>query len=79
MLRKYGHLNVLLFFLGHIVALTLAWIAAYWLRFDSGVIPILRGYPYFSLYLFLLPLILIAWLIGSRISHLYYLLSPVPS
>lgn len=71
MLSKYGQLNVLLLFLGDALALTLAWLGAYWLRFSAGIVPVSLGYPDPGVYLVLLPLLLIAWLLASRISHLY--------
>ena len=72
MLSKYGQLNVLLLFLGDALALTLAWLGAYWLRFSAGIVPVSLGYPDPGVYLVLLPLLLIAWLLASRISHLYH-------
>lgn len=72
MLSKYGQLNVLLLFLGDALALTLAWLGAYWLRFSAGVVPVSLGYPDPGVYLVLLPLLLVAWLLASRISHLYH-------
>ena len=72
MLNKYGQLNVLLLFLGDALALTLAWLGAYWLRFSAGVVPVSLGYPDPGVYLVLLPLLLVAWLLASRISHLYH-------
>ena len=72
MLSKYGQLNVLLLFAGDAVALTLAWLGAYWLRFGAGVIPATLGVPDPGVYLVLLPLLLAAWLLASRISHLYH-------
>ena len=72
MLSKYGQLNVLLLFLGDALALTLAWLGAYWLRFPAGIVPVSLGYPDPGVYLVLLPLLLVAWLLASRISHLYH-------
>ena len=72
MLSKYGQLNVLLLFLGDALALTLAWLGAYWLRFSAGIVPVSLGYLDPGVFLVLLPLLLIAWLLASRISHLYH-------
>ena len=71
-LRKYGQLNALFLFWGDVIALITAWFMAYWLRFVAEIIPVLSGYPDFSVYLVLLFVILLIWLIASGITRLYH-------
>ncbi len=72
MQKKYGQLNVALLFAGDGVSLCLAWTAAYFIRFRAEVFfPVTRGYPPIVDYLVLLPFVLIAWLLGARLTRLY--------
>ncbi len=47
------------------------WLAAYWLRFDSGLIPIIRDVPPFSQYVANLPLVVILALFAYRFAGMY--------
>ena len=72
MQKKYGQLNVALLFAGDGVSLCLAWSAAYFIRFRAEVFfPVTQGYPPIADYLVLMPLVLIAWLLGARLTRLY--------
>jgi len=48
-----------------------AWVAAYWLRFQTDLIPITREVPEFDRYLGTLPLVLILSVISYRFCGLY--------
>lgn len=71
MLKRYGQLNVALLFSSDLVALTVSWLLAYIMRFRIALIPVTQGFPPVSDYLLLLPFVWIAWLLASRLTHLY--------
>jgi Undecaprenyl-phosphate glucose phosphotransferase len=48
-----------------------AWLGAYWLRFDSGLLPIYRNVPPFTQYVRNLPLVLILALFAYRFAGMY--------
>ncbi len=72
MLKRYGQLNVVLLFASDLVALTVSWLLAYLLRFRIELIPVTQGYPPVTDYLILLPFVWVAWLLASRLTHLYW-------
>ena len=71
MLKRYGQLNVVVLFAGDVLALILSWLLAFWLRFRFELIPVTRGAAPLSDYLFLLPFVLLAWVLAARLMHLY--------
>jgi Undecaprenyl-phosphate glucose phosphotransferase len=48
-----------------------AWVVAYWIRFSSGILPVYRDVPDFSLYVGTLPLVLILSLVSFKVCGLY--------
>lgn len=71
MIKKYGQLNVVLLFVGDMLALFVSWILAYYLRFHLELVAVTQGFPPISDYLFLLPFVWLAWSLASRLTHLY--------
>ena len=54
------------------VGLTAAgWLAAYWLRFDAGLVPIRRSVPDFAQYVGTLPLVVVAAALSYRLAGMY--------
>lgn len=59
-------------FLGGDLALTAAgWLAAYWIRFHAGILPIYRDVPEFDQYVANLPLVVILALFAYRFAGMY--------
>ncbi|MFQ5894542.1 MAG: undecaprenyl-phosphate glucose phosphotransferase [Nitrospinota bacterium] len=71
MLKKYGQLNVAVLLLCDLLSLSLCWLAAYYVRFYAGIVPLTRGFVPLSPYLELLPFLLLFWLFVARITGLY--------
>ena len=61
MLKERHQIFVGLFFLIDSVALAGAWLGAYMLRFEAGIVPVTKGIPPLANYLVLLPVILLIW------------------
>jgi len=57
--------------LSDVLSVTAACIVAYILRFQVQVIPVTKGLPSLSIYLYLFPLALALWLLASAMSGLY--------
>jgi Undecaprenyl-phosphate glucose phosphotransferase len=61
MLKEKSQLFQLLFAVSDIVVVSVAWLLAYWLRFQTDLIPVEKGIPPFSTYFSALILISIIW------------------
>jgi Undecaprenyl-phosphate glucose phosphotransferase len=59
--RGYRTPPARLFILSDSIAVGLAWVLAYHIRFTSGLIPVVYGTPEFSVYVSLLPLVVSVW------------------
>ena len=55
MVRRYNRLLVATYVVGDAVLAMWAFVLAYGIRFESGLIPVFRGYPPLEQYLNLLP------------------------
>ena len=71
MLNRISHPLVAWFLLGDLVLTAAGWLAAYWLRFDSGLVPIHRPVPGFAPYLANLPLVVLLSLVAYRFAGMY--------
>jgi len=58
-------------FLADLLAISASWVAAYYLRFYGGPVPVYRGIPGISPYLILLALIVIIWGVAFKAFGLY--------
>lgn len=61
MFRGYRSRPTRLFILSDSIAVGLAWVLAYHIRFNSGLLPVVYGTPEFSVYGSLLPLVVSVW------------------
>src|SRR5678815_3751579 len=73
MVRRYNRLLVATYVLGDAVLAMWAFVLAYGIRFESGLIPVFRGYPPFEQYLNLLPFIAVLTPLAFRIQGVYRL------
>lgn len=71
MLKKHSQFFKSLLFLSDLVLIALAWILGYAIRFHTGLVPVTKGVPPFSVYLALLPVILLVWGVAFRAFDLY--------
>jgi len=71
MLKKYSEFFKSLFFIFDLALISIAWSAAYVLRFQTGLIPVTKGMASFQAYLVLLPAILIVWGVVFKAFDLY--------
>lgn len=71
MLKKYSEFFKSILFLTDLILISIAWVAAYALRFHTDLIPITKGVPSYIPYLTLLPGILIVWGIVFKALDLY--------
>lgn len=62
MLKRHHEGFGLLFRTIDVSVVVLAWMAAYWLRFHSGIVAVTKGTPEFSGYVALLPLVVFLWI-----------------
>lgn len=62
MLKRYQHIVGGVFRLIDALVIVIAWIAAYWLRFHFPIIEVTKGFPHFSQYAALSPLVLGLWM-----------------
>jgi len=69
--KSYTPLVTSLLGLGDVATLGLAFAAAYWFRFYSGVIPVTKGIPPVGPYLLAFPLIALVFLFVFKTSRLY--------
>jgi Undecaprenyl-phosphate glucose phosphotransferase len=73
MVRRYNRLLVALYVLGDSVLAMWAFVLAYGIRFESGLIPVFRGYPPFEQYLNLLPFVAVLTPLAFRVQGVYRL------
>lgn len=59
------------FLLGDLALTAAAWLAAYWLRFRTDLIPLYRPVPEFAQYLANLPLVTLLALVSYRLAGMY--------
>jgi Undecaprenyl-phosphate glucose phosphotransferase len=59
------------FLLWDLAITSIAWLGAYWLRCKSGLFPVYREIPEFSLYVASLPLILLLGMLAFRVAGMY--------
>jgi Undecaprenyl-phosphate glucose phosphotransferase len=71
MVRRISQSLVAWFLLWDLALTTSAWLAAYYLRFYSGMFSIPRGIPSLGLYLRALPLVLLVGMIAFRLAGMY--------
>jgi Undecaprenyl-phosphate glucose phosphotransferase len=71
MLKQRRQLFEYLFTVADLLVVTVAWIAAYWLRFMTGFIPVDKGIPEFSHYVSMLVFIWLIWAFVFRRMGLY--------
>ncbi len=69
--RSYTPLVTLLLVLGDLFTLSLAFAAAYWTRFYSGLIEVTKGIPPVGQYILVFPVVAIVFLYLFKASHLY--------
>ena len=70
MIRRTSQPLAAWFLLWDVALTAAAWVAAYWLRFDSGLFPVNRGVPDLPLYLGTLPLVLLV-AVAFRVAGMY--------
>lgn len=70
-MKSTSQLLAACFLASDLLATAFAWLAAYWVRFESGLIPIYRDVPNFRLCLASLPLVLILSVVAYRYVGLY--------
>ena len=73
MVRRYNRLLVALYVIGDSVLAMWAFILAYGIRFESGLIPVPRGYPPIEQYLNLLPFIGLLTPLAFQLQGIYRL------
>lgn len=71
MLKRHSKFLESLMLLADLLAIAASWIAAYYLRFYSGPIPVYRGIPGIRPYLVLLALIIVVWGMAFKAFGLY--------
>jgi len=71
MLKRYSQFLESLMLLADLLAISASWIAAYYLRFHWGPVPVYRGIPGIRPYLVLLALIVIIWGVAFKAFGLY--------
>ncbi|MEL7060018.1 MAG: hypothetical protein AAGN46_08340, partial [Acidobacteriota bacterium] len=71
MIRKQRRSNALLYLTGDLLATVAAFFFTWFLRFQLEVPPLTKGVPDFSLYLRLLPIVLILWPVVFYFHGLY--------
>jgi Undecaprenyl-phosphate glucose phosphotransferase len=79
MLKRYQNLVRGVLGLIDVMILIGAWLASYWLRFYAPLVPVTKGFPAFSVYASLTPIVALVWLTvfaGMRVYKLSRLLSP---
>lgn len=71
MLKRYQSIIGGLFRITDLLVISAAWLAAYFFRFFVPLIEVTKGFPKFSTYLSLLPLILFLWMIVFNSLRVY--------
>jgi Undecaprenyl-phosphate glucose phosphotransferase len=80
MLKRYQNLISGVLGLIDVMILIGAWLVSYWLRFSVPLVPVTKGFPPFSVYASLTPIVALVWLAvfsGMRVYKLSRLLSPL--
>src|SRR6476660_5314112 len=73
MLRRYGRLLIAFYVISDAVLGSIAFGLAYLVRFSSGLIPVIKGYPPFQQYVAVLPFIAVLVPLGYQLQGLYRL------
>jgi Undecaprenyl-phosphate glucose phosphotransferase len=73
MMRRYNRLLVAFYVVTDALLAMVALLLAYWLRFQSGLIPVVKGYPHFQQYAQMLPFIAVLVPVAFHIQGLYRL------
>jgi Undecaprenyl-phosphate glucose phosphotransferase len=73
MVKRYNRLLTAIFIVTDALAGMVAFVAAYLLRFDTGLLPVTKGYPPFRQYAAILPFIAIVVPLGFQLQGLYRL------
>jgi Undecaprenyl-phosphate glucose phosphotransferase len=73
MMRRYNRLLVAFYVVTDALLAMVAVLLAYWLRFDSGLIPVIKGYPPFEQYQRTLPFIAVLVPLAFHVQGLYRL------
>jgi Undecaprenyl-phosphate glucose phosphotransferase len=73
MVRRYNRLLVAFYVVTDALLAMWAFVLAYGIRFESGLIPVFRGYPPFEQYLQLLPFIAVLTPLAFRVQGVYRL------
>ena len=73
MLRRYNRLLVALYVVSDAILGVVAFGLAYLVRFSSGLIPVIKGYPPFEQYVAVLPFIGVLVPLGYQLQGLYRL------
>ena len=71
MLKQYHHTAGTLFRIVDAAVISAAWLISYWLRFYAPLVEVTKGFPSFSQYAALTPLIVILWWITFASQRLY--------
>jgi Undecaprenyl-phosphate glucose phosphotransferase len=71
MLKRYHHTAGTLFRIVDAAVVAAAWIISYWLRFYAPLVEVTKGFPSFSQYAALTPLVVILWWITFSSQRLY--------
>src|SRR5262245_16453261 len=71
--RRYNRLLVATYVAGDAVLAMWAFVLAYGIRFESGLIPVFRGYPPFEQYLNLVPFVAVLTPLAFRVQGVYRL------
>lgn len=71
MLRQKRQLFEYLFMAADLLVVSAAWLAAFWLRFMTGLIPVEKGVPELIHYVSMLPFIWLIWAFVFRRMGLY--------
>jgi Undecaprenyl-phosphate glucose phosphotransferase len=71
MLKQKRQLFEYLFVVADLVVVSVAWVVAYWVRFQSGLVPVDKGVPEFAQYLSMLLFIWLIWAFVFRRMGLY--------
>jgi len=73
MLKRYQTLLGSLLGVSDAAIIVVAWLVAYWFRFNVPIIPVTRGFPDFGAYASLTPLVAIFWLLVFSAQRVYSL------
>ncbi|RYZ02340.1 MAG: undecaprenyl-phosphate glucose phosphotransferase [Myxococcales bacterium] len=79
MLKRYQNLVSGVLGLIDVMILIGAWLVSYWLRFSAPLVPVTKGFPPFSVYASLTPVVAMVWIsvfAAMRVYKLSRLLSP---